>query len=84
MDTGKLRLDEIVGPAEAFFSVRNFASLRKGIFRRKILHALERKKIGFIQHYLHCIVKLFILEKSFALKITFHFKKILELKIFFH
>jgi hypothetical protein len=26
MDIGKLILDEIVGPAGAFFSVRNFAS----------------------------------------------------------
>jgi hypothetical protein len=30
MDIGKLILDEIVGPAGAFFSVRDFASFGKG------------------------------------------------------
>jgi hypothetical protein len=55
MDIGMLILDEIVGPAEAFFSLRNIPS-KDSAFPGK------KKKIDFIQHYLHCIEKLFMLE----------------------
>jgi hypothetical protein len=92
MDTGKLRLDEIVGPAEAFFSVRNFASLRKGIFLARFsMPWKEKKSVLFNTIYLFFNLKKFIaLKKQLYWKIICienHLslkKKILAFKNFFH
>jgi hypothetical protein len=54
MDVGKLILDEIVGPAEAFFSVRNFASFGERVIPSQDFAFPGRKKksVLFITIYI--------------------------------